>query len=92
VVATLHIRNVPKSVYDALKRSAERNGRSLNMEVIEVLDVFAAEERRSRSLLRRLDELRAECLLPDDAPSAAEVIRQARDARASDVERRARGL
>jgi plasmid stability protein len=89
---TLHIRNVPKRVYDALRRSADRNGRSLNMEVVEILEAFADEARRSRSLLEELDELRAEFLLPDDAPDAVDVIRESRDARASGIERRARGL
>ena len=77
---TLHIRQVPQSVYDALKRRADRNGRSLNMEVIEALGEFVAEERRSRAVLRRLDALRAEFLLPDDAPAPEDVIRELRDA------------
>jgi plasmid stability protein len=80
VVPTLHIRNVPQSVYDALKRRADRNSRSLNMEVIEALEEFADEERRSRSVLRRLDALRAEFLLPDEAPKPEEIIRELRDA------------
>lgn len=79
-VPTLHIRNVPQSVYDALKRRADRNSRSLNMEVIEALEAFVAEERRSRAVLRRLDALRAEFLLPDDAPKPEDVIRELRDA------------
>jgi plasmid stability protein len=80
VVPTLHIRNVPQSVYDALKRRADRNSRSLNMEVIEALEEFVDEERRSRSVLRRLDALRAEFLLPDEAPKPEEIIRELRDA------------
>jgi plasmid stability protein len=79
-VPTLHIRNVPQSVYDALKRRAERNSRSLNMEVIEALEEFVDEERRSRTVLRRLEALRAEFLLPDDAPKPEEIIRELRDA------------
>jgi plasmid stability protein len=80
VVPTLHIRNVPQSVYDALKRRDDRNSRSLNMEVIEALEEFVDEERRSRSVLRRLDALRAEFLLPDEAPKPEEIIRELRDA------------
>ena len=89
---TLHIRNVPTSVYEALKRRADRNSRSLNMEVIEALEALVDDERRSRSWLKQLDELRAEFLHPDDAPSSADVVRQARDERAKEIERRARGL
>ncbi len=77
---TLHIRNVPQPVYDALRRRAERNSRSLNMEVIEALQEFVDEERRSRSVLRRLDALRAEFLLPQDAPKPEDIIRELRDA------------
>ena len=90
-VPTLHIRNVPKSIYDALKRRADRNSRSLNMEVIEALEVSVADERRSRDLLRRLDAMRAEFLLPDDAPKPEDVIREAREGRAGELDRRARG-
>jgi plasmid stability protein len=79
-VPTLHIRNVPQAVYDALKRRADRNSRSLNMEVIEALEAFVAEERRARSVLRRLEASRAEFLLPDDAPKPEDVIRELRDA------------
>jgi plasmid stability protein len=77
---TLHIRNVPQSVYDVLKRRAERNGRSLNMEVIEALEEFVQRERRSRSVLRRLEASRAQFVLPDDAPTPEDVIRELRDA------------
>lgn len=77
---TLHIRNVPQSVYNALKRRADRNSRSLNMEVIEALETFVERERRNRSLLRRLEASRAEFLLPDDAPMPEDVIRELRDA------------
>ena len=90
-VPTLHIRNVPKSIYDALNRRTDRNSRSLNMEVIEALEVSVADERRSRALLRRLEALRAEFLLPDDAPKPEDVIREARVARVGGLERRARG-
>lgn len=89
-VPTLHIRNVPKSIYDTLKRRADRNSRSLNMEVIEALEVSVADERRSRDLVRRLDALRAEFLLPDEAPEPEDVIREARDGRAGELERNAR--
>ncbi len=79
-VPTIHVRNVPKSVYDALKRRADGNGRSLNMEVIETLQESIARDRQSVDVLRRLDELRAAFLLPDDAPTPEDVIREMRDA------------
>jgi plasmid stability protein len=79
-LATLHIRNVPESVYEALKRRADRNGRSLNMEVVEALEESVADDRRTQSVLRRLRDFRTRYALPDDAPKPEEVIREMRDA------------
>jgi plasmid stability protein len=90
-VPTLHIRNVPAEVYEALRRRAERSRRSLNAEVVEALrEVVSRDERYG--LLEELDALRREFLLPDDAPKPEDVIREARDERARELERRARGL
>ena len=80
VVPTLHIRNVPKGVYEGLRRRADRSGRSLNAEVIETLTRSLERERRRSATLRRLDELRSEFLLPDAAPKPEDVIRELRDA------------
>jgi plasmid stability protein len=91
-VPTLHVRNVPKDLYDGLAALARRNGRSLNAEVIAVLrDAFAREE-RADGFMQRLEELRGEFLLPDDAPSPEDVIRDAREERTHEVGRRARRL
>jgi plasmid stability protein len=91
-VPTLNIRNVPDKVVATLKRRAKENGRSLNAEVVEVLKDYDERHTRTRELLRELDELRAEWLLPDDAPNPEDVIREARDERTRELERRIRGL
>lgn len=91
-VPTLNIRNVPAGVVESLKRSAKRGGRSLNAEVVEAMKTHVEREERAEDLLRRLDELRAEFLLPDDAPKPEDVIRQGREERAREIDRRARGL
>ena len=81
---TITLKNIPDSVYQNLKRSAEANRRSLNMEAITVLEKALAsesavgvEERIAR--IRRLTEnLPA---LKRDHEDPADVIRRERDAR-----------
>jgi plasmid stability protein len=90
-VPTLNIRNVPEKVVATLKRRAKENGRSLNAEIVEALGASVEEERRRKWVARRLEELRAEFVLPKDAPDAVELIRQGREERAREIERRARG-
>lgn len=90
-VATLHIRNVPEKVVANLKRRARQNGRSLNAEIVEALGASVQEDERRVWVARRLEEMRAEFQLPEDAPDAVELIRQAREERAREIERRARG-
>lgn len=91
-VPTLHIRNVPARVVATLKRQAKENGRSLNAEVVEVLKDYDERHTNAEELLRELDELHAEWLLPDDAPKPEDVIRKAREDRAREIDRRVRGL
>jgi plasmid stability protein len=88
---TLHIRNVPAGIVNRLKRRAKKNGRSLNAEIIEALEASVDEEQRREWVSKRLEELRAEYVLPEDAPDAVELIRQGREERAREIERRARG-
>lgn len=89
---TLNIRNVPEKVVATLKRNARENGRSLNAEVVEALKDYDERHTRTEELLRELDELRAEWLLPDDAAKPEDVIREARDERTREIDRRVRGL
>jgi plasmid stability protein len=91
-VPTLNIRNVPENVVATLKRRAKESGRSLNAEVVQVLMDSAQRQEQAADLLRELDELRAEWLLPEDAPAPEDVIREGRDERDREIERRVRGL
>jgi plasmid stability protein len=86
----LHIRNVPADTVKRLKRRAKKNGRSLNAEIIEALEASVEEERRRAQVAKRLEELRAEFVLPKGGPDAVELIRQGREERAREIERRAR--
>jgi plasmid stability protein len=81
-VSTLYVRNVPPKVYAALKKRAARHGRSLNAEVIEVLEGFTEQERRGATITEELRRLAEEINLPPDAPKPEEIIREARDERA----------
>jgi plasmid stability protein len=91
-VPALHIRNVPQSVVAALKRRAKQNGRSLNAEVVEALREYDERNTRAADLLRQLDEFRADLPLPADARKPEDVIREARDERSREIDRRVRGL
>jgi plasmid stability protein len=91
-VPTLHVRNVPIGVYEALRRRARRSRRSLNAEVIETLRASVEDAAGRQRLLAELDELRREFLLPEDAPKPEDVIRAEREERSRELERRTRGL
>lgn len=91
-VPTLHIRNVPVEVYEALRRRAGRSRRSLNAEVIETLRASVEDIAERERLLQELDDLRREFHLPDDAPRPEDVIREAREERERELERRTRGF
>jgi plasmid stability protein len=78
-VATLHVRNVPPEVYEALRSRAARNGRSINAEVIEILRSHA----RTRSLEEVRESIRARrerlAAHSDQLPDLLDVIRHDRD-------------
>jgi plasmid stability protein len=91
-VPTLHIRNVPQAVYDALRLRAMRASRSLNAEVIETLEASVAADADADARIKRLDELRSEWLAPADLPRPEELIREQREERSRHVDRISRGL
>jgi plasmid stability protein len=80
-VATLYVRDVPEKLYKRLRARARRNGRSLNAEVLELIDEAVLRELTSEEITERLAELAAEINLPPDAPKPEDIIRQERDRR-----------
>jgi plasmid stability protein len=78
---SLHVRNIPDDVYEALRARAEREGRSISQEAIAILRRSLMSRRDPEDLLRDLRELRAQIHLPADAPKPEDIIREARDAR-----------
>jgi plasmid stability protein len=80
-VATLYVRDVPEKLYKRLRARARRNGRSLNAEVLELIDEAVLRELTSDEITDRLAELAAEIDLPPDAPKPEDIIREDRNRR-----------
>jgi plasmid stability protein len=80
-VPTLHIRNVPSTVYEALQERARRNGRSLNAEVVHALSAEVEAGAREGRITRRLRELARQYPLSPNAPTPEQLIREGRDER-----------
>jgi plasmid stability protein len=79
-VATLYVRDVPERLYKRLKTRARENGRSLNAEVLEILDGVVERERSGGLITDKLRELAREINYPPDAPTPEQIIRELRDA------------
>jgi plasmid stability protein len=82
-MATLYVENVPDDLYEALRKKAKKNGKSMAAEVIELLDQFIpteAELKRRREFYKTVLEFQAkEPLTPGPHPSAEEMIREDRE-------------
>ena len=67
-MATVTLKDLPADLHRKLKARAERNGRSLNREVIECLEAsFRAERVDVEGLLERARRVRAEIAATTDA-------------------------
>jgi antitoxin FitA len=78
-VATLHVRNVPDDVYEALRARAKSEGRSINAETSAVLR--EALRPSPKDLLEEIRSLRARTTLPSGRFAPERIIRDERDAR-----------
>ena len=67
-MATLHVRNVPPEVYEALRARAASRHRSINAEVVEILRE-TLEQPDMSEILERMRLLAERINLPPDAPS-----------------------
>jgi plasmid stability protein len=62
-MATLYVQNVPDDLYEALRRQAHRNGRSIASEVVSLLEgkiVTEQELKFRRDFVRRVGRLQLE--------------------------------
>lgn len=78
---TIYLRDVPVSVVRRLKARAKRNERSLNAELLTILDTVVERDDASAKITQRLEEMARELDLPADAPKPEALIREARDER-----------
>jgi hypothetical protein len=80
-VATLYVRNVPPDLYDGLKRWADKSGRSVNAEILALLEREAARRAQPGDWIERLHALRREIPLSDELGDlAVAAVRAHRDA------------
>jgi plasmid stability protein len=80
-VATLYVRNVPPELYAEVKGWASASGRSLNAEVLAVLEHEAERRRERTEWLEGFLELRERLKLTrEEADEAIAAIRAHRDA------------
>ena len=75
---SLHVRNLPDDLYDALRRAADSEGRSLSSQVVAILTRALADRLVERALVAEHVEERARRVGPWDR-SAADLIREDRD-------------
>jgi plasmid stability protein len=77
-MVAFHIRNIPPELYERLRERARQEGRSVNAEVLSILERELSRlspeefERRLRDLHRRIR-------LTPDAPTPEQLIREDRD-------------
>lgn len=80
---TLYVENVPKPIYEALRKQARRHKKSIAAEVIDLLEQNVPTEqemRARREFVRRMKELSSsEPLSSGPFPSAEEMIREDRE-------------
>jgi len=80
-VATLYVRNVPPELYARLQHWAETSGRSVNAEVLALLEREAARRDERSDWFEGHHALRRKLgLTPEDAEFAVAAIRAHRDA------------
>lgn len=79
-MATLHVRNVPDSLYERLRIQAESQNRSLSAEVIIILDRALAEiDSKQADILARIRRRRSFSPAAVGAPDSTTLLREDRD-------------
>ena len=82
---TLYVENVPKDLYEAVRKRAKAEHRSIAAEVIALLERFYPTERelkRRREFVQNLRKLNAAMRpISTDGPTSTEMIREDRESR-----------
>ena len=76
-MAAFHLR-LPDQLHERLRKRAATEGRSINAEIVSILERDLARPDPAE-FMRRLDELRSRMTLPPGAPTPEEIIRADRD-------------
>ena len=81
-MATLYVENVPDDLYEALRKQARKNRKSITAQVVELLEQSVPTERvlkARRAALRRLERLASQpSPSPGPFPSTEEMVREGR--------------
>src|SRR5262245_17070514 len=80
-VATLHVRNVPEDVYEALRKRAELEGRSISAATIAILRRALPAAFDPEAFIADVDADIERWSWPEDGPTPEEIIRRDRDSR-----------
>jgi len=76
-MAAFHLR-LPDELYGRLRERARSDGRSINAEIVAILERDLSRPTHE-DFMRRLDELRERMTLPAGVPMPEELIREDRD-------------
>lgn len=76
-MAAFHLR-LPDELYERLRKRAGAEGRSINAEILGILERDLARPDRGE-FMQRLDQLLSEWTIPRGAPTPEELIRADRD-------------
>ena len=77
-MANFHLRDLPDPLYDKLQQRARKAGRSVNRELLSMVEKELSRP-TPEELDRQLRKLRRELRLPPDAPRPEDLIREDRD-------------
>ncbi len=78
-MATLYVRDVPPEIYDEVKRWAEGSGRSVNAEMLALLEREAERRKKHSEWWQSVLDLQSEISLSPNAPRPEDLIREDRD-------------
>ena len=79
-MAAFHLRNIPEGLYERLRERAAQDGRSINAEILNILDRELSRP-SPEEFEARLRDLHRRIRLSPDAPTPEQLIREDRDSR-----------
>ena len=77
-MANFHLRDIPESLYEKLQQRARKAGRSVNKELLQIVE-RELDRPTPEELDAKLHALRRRVRLPPDAPRPEDLIREDRD-------------